>query len=164
MEILLARVWFEGRSCVTPTLCIEQEVQKPSVKGVFFKLAGPLKDPGASKAVYFPLAFVAHWPQQDQRCSLAQKVPHGLRTHAAPELSYPSFFLSLFECGTRRDSTGCQKPPATPSSAFREGQSLRVTCTLPSCLCVLGHTHNLPLSQTSVLNQDMGHDSCETAG
>lgn len=91
MEILLARMWFEGRSCVTPTLCIEQGVQKASVKGVFFKLAGPLKDPEASKAGYFLLAFLACWPRQDQHCSLAHKVPHEntRSTRAVPSIFFP---------------------------------------------------------------------------
>lgn len=138
METLLARVGFEGRSCVTSALGFWTPCSMQSVKGVFFKLAGPLKDPGASKAGYFLLAFLACWPWQDQLCSLAQKAPHGLKTQAEPKLSHPSFLLSLFECGTRRDSTSCQEPPAAPSSAFREGQSLRQsnmnTSVLSLCL------------------------------
>lgn len=155
---------FEGRSCVTPALCMEQGVQRPSVKGVFFTLADLLKDPEASKAGCFLLAFLACWPRQDQCHSLSQKVPHGLTAHAAPELSHPSFFLSLFECGTRRDSTSCQDPQQLPLELSEKGSlSDRVIPTFPSCLCASGHTYNLLLSQTSVLNWDMGHDFCETA-
>lgn len=133
---------FEGRSCVTPTLCMEQGVQKPSVKGVFFKLAGLLKDPEASKAGCFLLAFLACWPWPDQRRSLSRKVPHGLTTHAASELSHPSFFVSVYECGTRRDSTSSQESPAAPPGAFREGQSLRQSNTYTSIpsLCLRSHT------------------------
>lgn len=158
MKILLARVWFEGRSCVT-TPCIEQGVQKPSLKGIFFSLAGPLKDPGASKTGCFLLAFLACWPRQDQRCSLAQKVPHGLKTHSAPELSHPSFF-PFSECG-RRDSSSSQKLPLKLSE--KGSVSDKVIHTLLSCLCVSGQAHSLLLSQTLVVNQDMGHHFCETA-
>lgn len=149
MEILLARVWFGGRSCVIPTLCIEQEVQKPSIKGVFSKLAGPLKDLGASKAGCFQFAFLACWPQWDQHHSLAQKVPHGLEAHSAPELSHPSL-LSLFECGTRRGSTSCPELPAIPPSAFIEGQSLRQSDTYPSCLCLGSHTQSAAITNICV--------------
>ena len=43
---------------------------------------GPLKDLEPSKVGCFQLVFLAHWPQE-QHHSLAQKVPHGLKTEAA---------------------------------------------------------------------------------
>lgn len=70
--------------------------------------------------------------------------------------------ICLFTCPhlcvtTRTGNGSCQEPWESPPFAFREGQALsQGYTTLPSFLCVLGHTHNLLLLRTFLLDQVMG--------
>lgn len=142
---------FEGRSYVTPTLCMEQGVQKPSAKGVVFKLAGLLKDPEASKASCFLLAFLACWPWRDQHHSLSQKVPCGLTTHAAPELSYLSFFPFSIWMWYQKGQHKLPRTPSNSSLSFPIGavsQSNNYTSILS--LCLRSHTKSAIITNIDV--------------